>query len=552
VKQSHLGRKIAYGVGAVVLVLVAVISVFYFIFLNKYINKTVPTQLSAAVRKATNGKYDLKLKSLTRSGDSLLCVGVDLYRLRYDSLDNGLVPRELSIDTASFKNISWWKLLLGKGLYISEFAIRSPKLYMVDAGDHEDVPKPSNKAPDSLPKSVPVVAIDHIVMSQLELYMPYAKPKDQASLTDVTLSLTEFRIDDESLKKPQLFFARSTEFDLPKATYKLADGFYSLEIEKLHGSASDSTLTIGAFAFRPNYSEEEFAAKNPYIRGRADFRCSNIAINGLNFARMFTASGVHFRSMIAKRWSVDFFSDRRRPANPHPPVATMPNDMISSLKFPIVFDTLELLDGKAVARQREPGSVKPGVLFFANTALHVRHFSTDTASRDYKQNTNFRVNTMFLGVSPVVLTATYPLTSKSFDMSIQGKVGGFDGTLLNAWLNPIERSEISQGALDHGDVRMEIRDGVSKTTVTPIYHDVKMKFIATDPKTNPGFFAKALNGVKSFLANALVIRSANSDANGEKPKIGITVRKRPKTEEYFQFLWFSLRKALGAVIGGFS
>ena len=111
---------------------------------------------------------------------------------------------------------------------------------------------------------------------------------------------------------------------------------------------------------------------------------------------------------------------------------------------------------------------------------------------------------------------------------------------------PFERTEITDGALDSGRIEMKVRNGTNTTTVTPYYHNLSMKILNADPKKGRGL----MEGFKTFMAKAFVVRADNP--NDDKPVISATTtRARTKDEELMEFVWVSLRKSLGGVIGGF-
>ena len=111
---------------------------------------------------------------------------------------------------------------------------------------------------------------------------------------------------------------------------------------------------------------------------------------------------------------------------------------------------------------------------------------------------------------------------------------------------PFERTEVTDGALDSGRIEMKIRNGVNTTTVIPYYHNLSMKILSPDPKKGRGL----MEGFKTFMAKTFVLRSDNPGDN--KPVVSATTtRTRTKDEELMEFIWVSLRKSLGGVIGGF-
>jgi hypothetical protein len=57
--------------------------------------------------------------------------------------------------------------------------------------------------------------------------------------------------------------------------------------------------------------------------------------------------------------------------------------------------------------------------------------------------------------------------------------------------------------------------------------------------------------IKPFIANTFIMRSENFAASDKPAMAGTTISVRTKDMDLFQFLWISIRKSLGQVVGGF-
>ena len=132
-------------------------------------------------------------------------------------------------------------------------------------------------------------------------------------------------------------------------------------------------------------------------------------------------------------------------------------------------------------------------------------------------------------------------------MDVHATVSGFDAKRLNTWLVPFERTQIQDGSLDSGIIEMKIRNGNNTTLVLPRYRNFKMKVLPQDTSKSGG----VTESFKSFIANSLIVRSDNFDKPGKPAMSATTTSQRTPDEELMQFIWLSLRKSLGQVVGGF-
>jgi hypothetical protein len=545
-------RWIAYGFGGLCLLIAIAAFIFVKFYFEDYANNTLVPKLSDAVAVASQGTYAVKVGRIYFSGSSIFGKGVNLYRTRYDSSEHGVVVKRLTIDTVLFHGIDWWDLLWGKGLHITSLEINSPKLYTTDADTYVSSGSPvkdtSHPAATRLPDIVPHIAIDSIVLTNIQLFLPRDTVQGaQATFRSISLQVQSFLLDSNSLKKKTLFFSERVDFDLPRANYSMADSMFSFDVVNLHGNLQDSLLAIDSFAYKPNYSDNAFAAIHKYNQGRLEFHCTGVALHGLDFPRLLTASGIEFRTCKAKTWRIDFYTDNRKKFDPHPPKAPMPNDLVTNSKLPISFDSLILNEGYFTVRSRQIGSVQEGVLYFTHASVAASSFSTDSTNPNFKKPTYLAFQAYFVGQGLLTGVAVYPLQQKTFDLDIHATVTGFDAKKLNPWLIPIERMQISDGAVQRGDITMLIRSGTATTSVTPHYKNLYIKMLAKDPRKSSGI----IEGIKNLVANTFVLRSNNIDKPGSHAITGTTNRKRLPAEEFFQFIWLALRHSLGKVVGGF-
>jgi hypothetical protein len=92
---------------------------------------------------------------------------------------------------------------------------------------------------------------------------------------------------------------------------------------------------------------------------------------------------------------------------------------------------------------------------------------------------------------------------------------------------------------------MDVRSGVSTTTVRPQYRDVSLRVLPTNVKDTRSFF----DGVKSFIANTFVLRTTNVDDASSKATSATTTYVRTPKQEFFEFIWLALRKSIQKVVG---
>ena len=547
--QRSILKKIFYFAGAATILLLIAEWVFMTFYFEDALNRYAIPRLTEAARIATHGKYHLTLGRISYSNGSVFCKNFVLLRSGYDSTEHGNTVKRISIDSVRFIGVSWWDALWGNDMRMTSLEMNSPKLYMTDIEKEretlKDIPVGEPEKSSAIAKNIPVVSFDSIVLRHISVYLPERyHPGSLPSFQDIELKLTKFLLDEKSLAAQPLLYSERVDFSMPKATYPLDDSDYSLEFRNIRGSFSDSLLVIDSFFYKPLFSKGVFAARHRYVQPRLDFRCFDISVHAINFVDLIGGTNLTFRTCSAGSWSLDFFSDRRIPDDPHPPRATLPNDVVRSIAMPINVDSIILDHGSILWGERWPG-METGTLTFSNSRIAIYPFCTDSLNPNFTAPTKIAVNALFLGESEVHGLLTYPLHNRTVDFDINATVGSFSAKKLNSELIPIERLEVTDGTINHGIIRMNVRNDIATTTVTPEYHDLSIKVLAKGAKESRGI----MEGIKTFIANAIALRTNNLGHEEHSAVSATTTLRRTKDQEFLQFAWLALRKSLGKVVG---
>ncbi len=520
-------------------------------YLDDVLHTAVLPKLHDAVRRATNGHYSLSNE--VRIGSSqgmILLYDVRIAMTGYQDSGVAVAVREVVVDTVRLRGINWWDVVIGDGLRVTHMEMHAPKVFMM-AVDTAFIAAGGGALPSSaLVQLLPnpsVISFDSIVVTGAQVYVSDEhSTNDRPFLDSISVRMSEVLLEEEGLQPLLALSYQSMDVHLPRTSYAFDDSTYRIEARNIRTSINDSLLRIDSFALVPRLSKEEFAAHHRYVRGRSSLRSRGIEARGVDFTGMMEWKRIRLRACEVQAWSVEYYSDKRRPRDPKPPPAKLPNDFFRS--FPLAFDidSVRMRNGKIAILERAPGSLKPGVLTFDQVSIRACCICSDTLSPHCGKPTQISMTALFLGEGEVTVQVTYPVFSKDLDLRIAATVGTFSAKKLNAFLMPNERKEVTSGVIEGGELEMDIRAGTSTTSVTPLYRDLSMKVLADDAKKGRGI----LEGLKTLIANTFILRSDNRNGDGEKALTGTTKRTRNTHEEFLQFIWLAIRRSLNEVIGG--
>ena len=513
-----------------------------------------------STRPLFSGQVKLEAPHLSSGGAKASVVLVNLQ----GDIDRGLVTAnaidipngamDYKLNGLRIEGIDFVRLCEGRGISLNEFKTTSwaVERHAVKADTQAITPKKSGGY-GNFAKSVPFpIHVGHADMPEGTITLVSVAVDTGAKVSalvikDVSVAVTEFNIDPKSLENQPALFSKQVTFHIPTVSYDESNRFYSLEMRNMQGNLQDSLVTIDSLGWIAKYSEDEFAAKHKYARARTEFRCADIRGEGVNFSGLLTGSGIRVREVAAPVWSIDYYKDQRKQANPHIVPAQLPNDLVRVVKLPITVSTINVTNGNIRFRERIAGASDAGLLTFDHVNVAATPFTTDSVNPLYHTPTKFDLSAVFIGESHLAAQGSYAMTDSVLNFSINGQVGGFNANRLNSHLVSNERVEIKKGVLDTGVITLNTVNGTATTTVTPIYHELALKVLPSDPK-DP---ADLKEGAETFIADNFILRRDNPDDKGEKPVSATTTLTRKNEQEFFQFIWLALRQSIGTVIGGF-
>jgi hypothetical protein len=547
-KRRSIIKAVLYTLGSIAVILSLSIWIFLSYYFEGTLNKVVIPKIELAAFKATHGRFALTIDKIFYKRGTLVCNTFILSRAGYDSSEHGMVLDRLTLDSARFEGISWWDVLLGNDLTLVSLELNAPKIFMNDIGTDSTSRRLANpvKKPSADLSGVPAISFDSIVLRDISVFLP--KPSGKAiepAYRNITIKLTGFSIDPKRMTGEPALFSKHVDFELPGGSYSVGDSVYSLEVRGIHGSFTDSLVTIDNFAYKPNYSEQAFADRYRYQQGRVEFKCSGIKVRGTDFTKLLTGGGLHIRSCEAASWYVDYYGDLRKHRNPHPPDAVLPNTLVRSIKAPITVDTIIFNNGTIRHRERVTGSTHASLITFTHARVCAQPFSTDSASPACREPLHISVSALFMDRGKLVGTIIYPIHHKAFDLHIYATVGPFDLPVLNSYLVSNERKEVTNGSLLSGEITLDVRSGIGVATVTPRYRDLSLKLLPSDAKKSGGI----IEGIKSFIANTFVLRTTNIESGNKKAFSATTTTARLRPQLFFEFIWIALRTSILKVLG---
>ena len=317
------------------------------------------------------------------------------------------------------------------------------------------------------------------------------------------------------------------------------DTLIEISADRLGADFIDSTLRLEGAEHEPAIPEAEWARRVRVRRDRIHFTLDSLHGRGVAY-RTFLASGaIGIRALELHGPRLDVLSDRRIPKGV-PRRHRTPQQVAAQTRSPLRLDTVRVVGGAIVYRERKPETEGPGVIHFEAVRATIRDLDLPSAGEPLRIEASARL----LGEGPLTARLSVPLDASDFRYELSGRLGKMPAMAFNRFLTLNEAFELDGGWVEEVDIRQTVRAGLARTTVMPRYRDLSVD--ATGE--GGGLIGSVTRGAKEFLAQAFVVRSSNPDDPDERPRVARTVRRYDPRTAWLQFLWLSVRDGLMEVI----
>jgi hypothetical protein len=160
-----------------------------------------------------------------------------------------------------------------------------------------------------------------------------------------------------------------------------------------------------------------------------------------------------------------------------------------------------------------------------------------------KYPVKFNISAHLADAGEIKVIMKLPLKTDILRFEYEGSLGKMNVLSLNPHLKVADKSELTSGDIVSAAFTVVSQGSLTKAGIVPIYNGLKVKTL-TAKSTEGGAF----QDIKTFFANTFKIRESNPDKEG-KIKSGNIIYTKEKSDYFLDIVWFSLRDALGEVVG---
>lgn len=545
-KKLSKGKKILIGIGAVIIILVLIIS----IGANVYITNLLQSKVESEVNQNSKIPYHLEIGNINieifTGSLKLKDITISPKQHTTDSLSSGGIKSLYNghIDLIKVANVHIIEFLRKKELVINRFIIRGANFTGIKnklAEDQESKPTDSTKVKKSIfSDKFKGLKIGKFMLEDANYAeFSFDKPGDTLfNFQSLSVSINDILFNAETYKNDIPVYLGGITVDVKQLSEKSMQ-FYEISTTGIDVNMIDTTIVINEFCFTPKYSRKEYNRRLKYENDLFSIKTKSIVLNGLGLSELLNfKKGLKLNSIVVQEPNVIIYRDKNLA---DPPYKYHPLLAGTIKKIPITFylDSLLLKNASLVYAEKQKHTETPGEVSFKNLNIAVHNITNDALRLQENHNMPIDILAKLYGKGNLKARLDIDLTSNNESFNIKGNLGQMEATTFNKMTKELILVEITSGDIKGVMFNFSADDDVSNGEIIVRYENLKAKVLKEKDTTKKAKFM-------SFIAGG-AIRS-NNMPDDNKFRKGIINFERVKGKALPNYLWKSVLSGLISTI----
>lgn len=315
---------------------------------------------------------------------------------------------------------------------------------------------------------------------------------------NLSLNLANVRIDD----KPSQGFIHSSGFSFKTPGVKRQGKLYRFDVGETSYSSVNNRFTVKDIHIVPNFSREIHQKKvgfqTDYFSGKID----SVSILQPDIRRWFDKEEMLGKYMLVSGLDVDIYRDKETPFD-ETRRPKMLQDLIKSLKTPVLLDSLALSNSKISYSERTATGDREGKINFSDIHTRLMPFTNMKASNGLVPDFNLDGTATVQDSCRLKVSMNYRMSDPENLFTVSGSLNPFNMRILNPVLEPLALISIKSGKVNHFQFDFSANQTSASGQLYFGYDDLKITVLEMkDGSAKEARFA-------SFLANSLLLRGKN-------------------------------------------
>ncbi|WP_439698590.1 hypothetical protein ACFGVS_10605 [Mucilaginibacter sp. AW1-7] len=548
--KNRWRKTAAIGVAILVVILIAVV-----LFLNSFLSRTLSSKFKEVVLKGTDSLYRVNFSKLDLNvfnGSAVLhditfTPDTAVYHRLQQAGDAPGHLMELKVKRLEASGAHPLDIWLHKKIEVALIDLNNPEIY-VSKNEYKHQPKKPADGRTLYQKISASFNLIHVGDIRLDgisfTYRDKSGPKPSVHvLKEVDMHATGLLIDSTTqADTTRTLYCRDIVARLNHYTGKSANGLYTYKINSMKLSTKTSRLDMAGVDVQP-LALSEYLAKSR--TDRFGLHLDAIILHHFNYRNYSRGQSLDVNRMVLSSGEFSIFSNPNGPLKTADRLVTFPNWAIRRLKMKLQIDTLDIknLDVN-YSEFKKDKSHKTGTVKFNAVTGRFLNLTNKTALLQKQPLATVSLSTLFMGKGRLNLSFGFNLADAGYSYSYKGHMGAMELADVNTAVMPLGLVRFTSGRVTSLDFNIHGNQHLSTGKVTLLYNNLKVDVLKPDEQK--GYATK---GIKSLLANALILKSDNPDNGKTIPRVADVAFIRPKNFPYFKTIWLTLLGGLKGCAG---
>lgn len=457
----------------------------------------------------------------------------------------------IKLKKLAIRNFHPWRLWRYKRLNIDLLLFENACIDMVNRQfdfNEEKLPRPKQSPYDYISKYLKELRIKTVDFKNSSFkYIDNNNPEkpeiDEVQNLNVTLS--DWLIDPHSATdESRIYLLKDVKINLKNYNYSTADSLYHIKYDQLDFSTSSGELNIKSLNIEPRYSEQEFGSTLEYGQDRYSVQISNIGLKGINLPLYILKHELFAKEMNVENGSFAVVSNNKYPRKIEPKTGHYPHQLLQKANAKLSIEKINLSNIDISYGEFDKDGQNKGIVTFEKTMGTVANLTNVDHTKAKNHIMEANLSSYLMGSGKLDVNFKFDLSAKNGAFSYSGALMRMEGKALNRIARPTGMVKVNSGYIDKFAFDIHADDQLAKGKVIFAYKDLSIGLL----KKVKGEDRLVKQGLISFLANALIIRSDNPDASGLLITAPIE-RKRNETASFFTFVWKTLLQGVKYSVG---
>lgn len=322
----------------------------------------------------------------------------------------------------------------------------------------------------------------------------------------------------------------SAEFDAESLSHLMESGHYRLDADNPSYSTQPGDLTLDHFRMVPQLSPHELPEKLGHQSDHFDITSGRIQIRDIRIDEWFESNELVAGAILVDDLDLSISRDKNFPDKPRTEKPLL-NEQFLNFKFAASVDTLIWKGGSIAYREMEEEQTTFGEIEFTDISIHFSKIQ----NRNRSESIRAKAYSKLMGISDLNVEFEFSLENNAVQ-HITGDLSGMQLANLNPVLEPLAFVRIKEGQLHSLYFDFKADDAGAAGSLTAIYDDLSFRTLDQESlEESTG------NNIISYLANAVVVRSSNTENDTRTGDIDF---EREKDRSMFSYWWKSLRTGI--------